>query len=93
MTQFVARNKRKEWDANFLKKFTQLSGYSIAYTGMGYVGFYKLTMEFEKETIFVTKVDPGVYPKPVAAAIVDHALDYFFLKVQQDEVTFLQQEQ
>lgn len=70
--------QKKESDANFLTKFTKLSGYSIAYTGMGYVGFYKFTMEFNKPTIFVTTIEPGVYPKPVSAAIVDHAFDYFF---------------
>ena len=70
----------RERVANFLKKCTQLSGYGIAYTGIGYVSFCKLTMAFNKYTSFFPKIWPGVYQKQVSAAIVDDALDYFFFE-------------
>lgn len=50
---------------------------------MGYVAFYKLKMEFDNPMRFDGKIEAGLYPKPVSAAIVDQALDYF-LKVKQD---------
>ena len=84
VTQFVAGCKKRERDANFLKKCIQISSYGIAYTGMGYVSFCKLTMVFNKYTSFDSKIKPGVYQKQVSAAIVDAALDHFFMKAKQD---------
>ena len=66
----------------------QLSGYCIARTGMGYFGFYKLTMKFESQdtkggSILTAKHKPGVRICSITAALIDHSLDYFFERVSQ----------
>ena len=50
---------------------------------MGYLSFYKLTMEFGTRPILTAKYEPAVRAKPVSAALMDQALDYFFKKVGQ----------
>ena len=79
--QFVAECRNKEHDETFLKQMTTLSGYSVPYTGEGYVGFYKLTMEFNERITFRAMVQPGIYDRPISAAYVDYALEYFFGKI------------
>lgn len=86
--QLINECQGKEHDETFLKKMTKLSGYGVPYTGTGYVGFYKLTMEFNRPTMCVAKVEPGTYDRPMSAAYVDYALEYFthwsiFWKVNQ----------
>jgi len=76
--QFVNGCKNKEHNETFLKKMMTLSGYGVPYTGEGYVGFYKLTMEFNKQTTFRAIVEPGIYDRSTSAAYVDYALEYFF---------------
>ena len=79
--QFVMECKNKEHDETFLKKMTMLSGYGVPYTGEGYFGFYRLTVEFNKQTTFRAMVQPGIYDRPISAAYVDYALEYFFGKI------------
>ena len=85
VTQFVTECQDKEYSDSFLRNLTELSGYSVAYTGMGHVGFYKLKMEFNKPMEFVAKIQPGMRSRPLSAAYVDYALDYFFGKIKQQE--------
>lgn len=82
--QFINECQNKEDDETFLKKMTTLSGYGVPYTGDGYVGFYKLTIEFNKQTSFRAKVRPGTHDRPISAAYVDYALDYFFWKINKE---------
>ena len=51
------------------------------YTGGGYAGFYKLLMTFDETMQLETKIKLAERQKPVAAAIVDHPIDYFFGKI------------
>ena len=83
VTQFIKQCKENQISSEFVRKMKKLSGYSIAITGMGYFGFYKLTMEFGTRPILTAKYEPVVRAKPVSAALVDQALDYFFKEVSQ----------
>ena len=83
VAQFVTNCQDKGYSAEFLRTVTQLSGYSVAYTGMGHVGFYKLNMNFNKPMDFVAKIKPGVHYKPLSATYVDYAMEYFFRKIRQ----------
>lgn len=80
VAQFVTECKDKVHDETFLKNMMKLSGYSVSYTGVGHVGFYKLNIEFNKPISFVAKIQPGVYDRPISAAYVDYALEYFLRK-------------
>lgn len=55
----------------------KLIGYGIACTGSGIVGIYKLEMEFNDCTQFVTKVEIGNRDRLPAAVIIDCGLDYY----------------
>ena len=67
-------------DETFLKSMTKLSGYNVSYTGAGHVGFYKLNIEFDKPMQYVAKIQPGICDRPISAAYVDYALEYFLGK-------------
>ena len=43
-TSTFLKECQMEYDSAFIKNVTQISGYSVAYTGMGSVGFYKLSI-------------------------------------------------
>jgi len=83
VTTFLNKCEKK-YDAAFIKDVKQISGYGIAYTGMGCVGFYKLQIGFDGIMEFQTKFPLAQYPQPQSAAIVDYALDYFMGKVTQN---------
>lgn len=72
-----------EYSEEFLENMEKLSGYSVAYTGSGYFGFYKLKIRFGCPMEFVEKVSLNQRPQPSAASCVDFALDYFFGKLNQ----------
>ena len=74
-----------DYSEEFLVKIEKLSGYSIAYTGSGYFGFYKLIIDFGNPMEFVKKVPLNDYLRPYAASYVDFALDYFFGKLNQTQ--------
>ena len=55
----------------------KLTGYGIACTGSGIIGVYKLEMEFNKSTRFVTKVEIDTRTRIPAAIIIDYGLEYY----------------
>ena len=59
----------------------QITGYGIPYTGSGVVGFYKLTIEFGKNTTFSYKVPMEMRSREISAALVDHFYDIYFTKL------------
>ena len=83
ITTFVNKCKEK-YDASFIKDVTQISGYGVAITGIGSVGFYKLKIKFDELMQFETKFPLAQHCQPESAAIVDYALDYFMGKVTQN---------
>ena len=83
VTQFARQCKENKITSKEIKEMKELSGYCIAYTGIGYFGFYKLTMRFELGCTLTVKHLGAVRSRPVAAALVDQSLDYFFQRVSQ----------
>ena len=72
-----------EYSEAAIEEVNELTGYGIAYTGMGHIGFYKLLMKFGEQMKFVTKIELNQRPRPSAACFVDYTLDYYFGKVEQ----------
>lgn len=66
-----------------IRKVNQVTGYGIAYTESGDVGFYKLKMTFGENTKICTKVPIARRIQVYAAALVDHLLDYYFKRLKQ----------
>ena len=54
-TKFI--NKLQEYDEISIVKVDRITGYGIAYTGFGDVGFFKLEMKFGKQTRVITKCE------------------------------------
>lgn len=46
-----------EYNEAAIQDVEQISGYGLAYTGVGFVGFYKLQVKFGKPMEFVTKIE------------------------------------
>jgi len=76
VTNFI--QKIDEYDEVFIQDVKCLSGYGIAYAGDGYVGFYKLEIDFSQPMCFVTKIALGQRTQPYVTSFVDYALEYFF---------------
>ena len=81
ITTFLNKCKEKKCNAAFIKDVKQISGYGVAYTGMGCVGFYKLQIKFDEVMEFEEKIPLAQYRQPDSAAIVDFAIDYFMGKI------------
>ena len=81
--QFVRQCKENKITSKEIKEMKELLDYCIAYAGIGYFGFYKLTMRFELGCTLTVKHLGAVRSRPVAAALVDQSLDYFFRRVSQ----------
>ena len=54
-----------------------LIGYGVTCTGCEIVGVYKVEMEFNRCTRFITKVEIGSRDRIPAAKIIDLGLDYY----------------
>ena len=75
-------DKLEEYDEMSIVTIDRITGYGIAYTGFGDVGFFKLEMKFGEQTKVITKCELQQRPQQYAAALVDHLLDYFFDKLK-----------
>lgn len=71
------------YDEAYIQGVEKVSGYGVALTGMGFVGFYKVLMKFGEPMKFITKVRLNQRPQLSAACLVDFSLDYFFGKLKQ----------
>lgn len=80
ITKFI--DKMHKYDEKSLVTVDRKIGYGIAYTGFGDVGFFKLEMQFGKQTKVITKCELQQRPQQYAAALVDYLLDYFFGKLK-----------
>jgi len=69
-----------------LFKLKEFTGYGVACSGDGMVGIYKLEMKFGNVTSFVTKLKLGCRDRPLAASLIDFALQYYerLMDKQQD---------
>jgi len=74
ITKFV--NEIQDYDEAAIQKVTQITGYGIPFIGFGNIGFYKLQIEFGKQTKFITKIQLNQYPQPYAAGLIDYLLEY-----------------
>ena len=83
VTQFVRECREKQVTWQFLKKLERLSGYGVGITGMGHFDFIKLVMDFKEGSYYFCKHEQGERAKPLMAALVDQALDYYFKEVNQ----------
>ena len=83
-TSAFLKKCQMEYDSAFIKDVTQISRYSVAYTGMGSVGFYKLSIKFDELMEFEARIPLEQRHQPDAAAVVDFAIDCFTRKVAQD---------
>lgn len=66
-----------KYDEAFIRNVDCVVGYGAAYTGSGYIGFYKVELKFGHTTKFVVKLKLEEYSRPTAAAFLDAILDYF----------------
>ena len=83
-TSTFLKECQMEYDSAFIKDVTQISRYSVAYTGMGSVGFYKLSIKFDELIEFEARIPLEQRHQSDAAAVVDFAIDCFTRKVAQD---------
>ena len=83
VSSFVQHVQNGSYSEEFILKVNKFSGYGIAYTGYGHVGFCKLSIQFGHPMKFVAKIPLQTHGRPEAASYVDFALDYFFDKIVQ----------
>lgn len=76
-------NSMKRFDEKSIEDVKIITGYGASYTGFGDIGFYKLEMNFNQNTMIITKLELNRRPQQYAAAIMDFILDYFFKKLNQ----------
>ena len=83
ISQFTRQCEAKMITREQIIDMKELSAYCIAYIGSGFFGFYKIVINFKMGSKLVTKHNGAVHKRPVAAALVDKSLDYFFNKFRQ----------
>ena len=81
VTEFI--KEIEQFNEEDIRNVNQVTGYGIAYTRSGDVGFYKLEMKFGETTKIYTKVPIARRIRVYAAALVDHLLDYYFKRLKQ----------
>ena len=67
--------QRKNISTERITQMKELSSYCVAYTGGGYFGLFKVTLQFGSGCTITVKRIFGECKKP---ALVDQSLDYFF---------------
>ncbi|XP_065882461.1 uncharacterized protein [Dysidea avara] len=81
VSRFV--EKLESFSENDLCDVKEITGYGIAYTNHGEVGFFKIVMKFHEQTTITTKIPIASRTRPTAASIVDDVLDYCVESIKQ----------